>query len=526
MATEARQSAGLDTVRQIWRRRRWVGIVTFGVIVAAAAGLAISLPDLYRATASVIVEHQQVAESFVRSSVTGEVETRLQTISQEVLSRGRLAALIERFDLYHELRRRAPVEAAVEAMRKDIRVDIKGVDSPNGRSATVAFVLSYRGRDPQLVASVVNTLASFYVAENTRLRGAQAAGTVELLRGQLADAKARVDGQERRVREFRTRWVGELPQQLAVNMATLERLHAQLQLAGANQLRALDRRAVIEKQLADLDHETPTGSADTNAARLTKMKQELAEMRRRYTDRYPDVARLRAEITGLERDLGAAEPPAATAAATPAPPAADPAVRRLRAALKAADAEVEGLKAEETQVRSAIQAYQRRVESAPQREQELQELTRDYDTMKDLYGSLLKRYEDAQLAETMEQRQGREQFRILDAALPPKEPAAPNRPRLLLVGLVAATGLAGAAMMLREKLDTSFHTVDDLRALTTAPVLVSIPLIVTGGDRWQRTRRLGFGFAATVAALFMTFEALRYAAQGNEWLVGLLVRGS
>jgi polysaccharide biosynthesis transport protein len=311
-----------------------------------------------------------------------------------------------------------------------------------------------------------------------------------------------------------------------VHMATLERLHAQLQLAGANQLRALDRRAVIEKQLADLDHETPTGSADTNAARLTKMKQELAEMRRRYTDRYPDVARLRAEITGLERDLGAAEPPAATAAATPAPPAADPAVRRLRAALKAADAEVEGLKAEETQVRSAIQAYQRRVESAPQREQELQELTRDYDTMKDLYGSLLKRYEDAQLAETMEQRQGREQFRILDAALPPKEPAAPNRPRLLLVGLVAATGLAGAAMMLREKLDTSFHTVDDLRALTTAPVLVSIPLIVTGGDRWQRTRRLGFGFAATVAALFMTFEALRYAARGNEWLVGLLVRGS
>ena len=171
-------------------------------------------------------------------------------------------------------------------------------------------------------------------------------------------------------------------------------------------------------------------------------------------------------------------------------------------------------------------SHPRRVESAPQREQELQELTRDHDTLKDLYGSLLKRYEDAQLAETMEQRQGSEQFRILDAALPPKEPAAPNRFRLVLVGLVAGAGLAVGGMMLREKLDTSFHTVDDLRTLTTAPVLVSIPLIVTGSDRWQRTRRLGFGFAATVAALFVTFEALRYAARGNEWLVGLLVRGS
>jgi protein tyrosine kinase modulator len=520
MARDTDRGAGLETVREVWRRRGWVGVVTFAFLAVAATSLTVCLPDLYRATATVIVERHQVPESFVRSSVTGELETRLQTISQEVLSRARLEELIARFDLYHELRRRAPVEAAVEAMRKDIRVDIKSVESPGGRASTVAFALSYRGRDPEIVAAVANTLASFYVVENTRLRGQQASSTAALLRGQLAEAKTRMDAREQRLREFRARWAGELPQQLVVNLATLERLHAQLHLTSANQLRALDRRAAIEKQLAELDA-NQAGPPETGTARLAKMKQELAELRRRYTDRYPDVARLRSDIAALEHDLAAPEP----SAAPPAPRPPDAAVRHLRTSLGAADAEVDGLKAEEQRLRRDIATYQRRVESAPQREQELQEVARDYDTVKDLYGSLLKRYEDAQLADTMEQRQGSEQFRILDPALAPKEPVAPNRLRLLLGGFLMAIGLAVAAMMVRERLDTSFHTVDDLRALTTAPVLVCIPLIVTGADRWHRTRRLGLGLAATAVALLVTFEALRHAALGNQWLVGLLLRG-
>src|SRR3989475_4088491 len=175
------------------------------------ASVAMFLPDIYRSTAAVLVERHQVPETFVRSSVTGELETRLQTISQEILSRARLEDLITRFGLYQDLRDRVPVEAVVEKMRRDIRLELKGVEQQmSGRSATVAFNLSYRGRDPERVAAVTNTLASFYVEENSKLRERQASQTTRFLKDQLAEARTRLDAQEARVRDFRARHAGEL----------------------------------------------------------------------------------------------------------------------------------------------------------------------------------------------------------------------------------------------------------------------------------------------------------------------------
>src|SRR2546425_11213011 len=227
----------LDWVLGAWSRRKWVGIVVFVVVLTAVASLAKFLPDIYRSTATVLVERYNVPETFVKSSVTGELETRLQTISQEILSRARLADLIERLDLYPNVRNGAPMEGAIQKLRRDIQLELKGVQPTSGRGATVAFNLSYQGRDPETVARVANALASFYVEENVRLREQQAAGTAEFLRLQLAEMKRRLDGQEHRGREIPTRHRGQLPQQMAVNLAPLERLQAQLDLDSDNQLR-------------------------------------------------------------------------------------------------------------------------------------------------------------------------------------------------------------------------------------------------------------------------------------------------
>src|SRR6266851_7559569 len=224
----------LDLVLGVLSRRKWVGIVVFAVVLTAVASVATFLPDIYRATATVLVERHLVPETFVKSSVTGEVEMRLQTISQEILSRARLVDLIRRLGLYPDLQ--DEVEGAIQKMRRDIQLELKGVQQTSGRSATVAFNLSYQGRDPETAARVANALASLYVEENVRLREQQAAGTAEFLRLQVAEAKKRLDEQEQRVRSFRTRFIGELPQQMAVNLATLERLQVQFDLNSANQL--------------------------------------------------------------------------------------------------------------------------------------------------------------------------------------------------------------------------------------------------------------------------------------------------
>ncbi|PYO17158.1 MAG: hypothetical protein DMD88_21280, partial [Candidatus Rokuibacteriota bacterium] len=379
----------------------------------------------------------------------------------------------------------------------------------SGRSATVAFNLSYRGRDPERVAAVANTLASFYVEENSKLRERQASQTTRFLKDQLAEARKRLDAQEARVRDFRARHAGELPQQMGVNLATLERLQAQLHLNSANQLRARDQRV---RQQGESDAAGAAGAADTATAKLARRKRELLDLRTRFSDKYPDVIRVKAEIAALERELAGTNPDEDPAAA--------------EAGLSEPEAELNALKAEEQRLRRDISTYQRRVENSPQREQEFQELSRGFETAKESYASLVKRYEDAQMAENMEQSRQGEQFRILDSAIPAKQPLAPNRVRLLLVGVLLSLGAAAAAAVLAERLDTSFHTFDDLRSFTKVPVLARIPHVATAAETARLARRRWLATASITLGLALVVLASYHVAHGNEQLVRMLSRGA
>jgi hypothetical protein len=155
------------------------------------------------------------------------------------------------------------------------------------------------------------------------------------------------------------------------------------------------------------------------------------------------------------------------------------------------------------------------VANTPRREQEFQELSRDYLSTKELYQSLLKRYDEAQMAADMEFRQKGEQIRILDPALPSAVPAAPNRRRLIVVAFMLSLGLAVGAVVVAEQLNTSFHTVDALTHFTTVPVLVSIPRISADVDEGQR-RRFRLATTGTVLALALIAGLSYFFAHGRE----------
>ncbi len=512
MGEEVGKAAWFEMARPVWRRRKWLAIVVFALSFAGALSVVKFLPKLYRSAATVLVERQQVSEAFVRSAITSEFETRLQTVSQEILSHSRLGDLITRLNLYADLRSRLPLEMVVERMRRDIRLDLKGVDQTSGRGGTIAFTLSYVGRDPQTVATVTNTLASVYIEETLRTRERQAIGTAEFLRGQLGAMKKRLDEQERRIGDFKIRHIGELSSQVMVNLATLERLNAQLRLNNDAQIRLMERHDALTKRVAEADSSAPDVAVD----RLAQLNRELSELRTRFSDKYPDVIRLKAEIANLERRIARpnSEKPEAV---TTAPRLG------LREAKTAIEAELRSLRDTEKTLRSAIAVYQQRVENAPTREQELQELSRDYDTTKELYASLMKRYEEAQITESMEQRRQREQFRILDPAIAAKVPAAPNRVSLGLVGLAVSAGLAVAAALLAERLDSSFHSLDDLRGFTRVPIVARIPWIATRTDIRRHRWRFCLRSVSVIAGLALVVMASYYVAHGNEQLVRMLL---
>jgi polysaccharide chain length determinant protein (PEP-CTERM system associated) len=527
MQEEARRTSAVEVVRSVWSRRKWLAIVVFTVPLVAAVSLIMFLPNVYRSGATVLVDRQQVPESMVRPTVTSALETRLHTISQEILSRSRLEALINRFGLYADLRKRVSEEEVIERMRKDIRLDLKSVKQDEYRGVTIAFTISYEGRDPETVARVANTLASFYIEENLKVRERQAAGTSEFLKVQLAEVKRRLDQQEGTVSEFKKRYLGELPQQMDSNLGTIERLNQQLRLNSDNQTRALERREAIARQLMEAGSFSSTATGpEAGIDQLTRLNEELRRLRTVYSDKYPDVVRLKQEIASLERELAEGRTtPATTREAPKTPPTSNPYVLRLRQAQSDVESEINILKGEEKRLRAALVSYIGRVENAPKREQEFRELSRDYESTRENYASLMKRYEEAQLAENMEQRQKGEQFRVIDPAFPSGEPTAPNRLRYLIMALVASGALAIASVVLAEQLNASFHSVDDLRALSAVPVLLSIPLIVTADDTARRLRRFRMGTASFAVALVLIIGVSWFVAHGNEQLVSFLSRG-
>jgi polysaccharide biosynthesis transport protein len=515
---------------EILRRRRILATVVFTTVLASALSFAWYLPDIYEGSAVVLVE-RQINESFVRPAVTAELESRLHVIKQETLSRARLMDLIKRFDLYPEVRRRQGLEAAIDQTRNDIQVDAEGPEQVGARTKTVAFRLSYTGDSAETAAAVTNAIATFYVSQNDRMRSQEAIQTTEFLKTQLDDAKKALDREEQTLRSYTAANAGAMPAQTGVNIATLERLNTQLSMNADKQRRLLDRREKLLESIPDLAGvvgaigDEPTAEWLERAKKLTQMREELAQMESRMTPKHPDVVRQRDAIAALEQSLSdknsAEEKKAAGAIARAEQLGRVTQTRRKD--LQAIDAEYDALRKEEAQIRQMMGTFERRLDSTPETQAEYALVSRGYQSAKDHYDSLLRKYDDARLTESMETDRQGENFRILEPAVPPEGPVAPNRVRLAILGFLLAAGIAGMAVVAAEQIDTSFHNVDDLRTFTTVPVLVTIPRMATARPR--RVLRAALTTASILAILGIVASASAFVARGNDQLVRLLVRG-
>ncbi len=501
---------------EILRRRKTVALVVFASLFASAVTFALYLPNLYKATSVVLVE-RPVSETFVRGAVTDELESRLHVIKQEILSRARLTDLITRYHLYPELRKDGQIDAALEQMRRDVAVEPTGPEMLSGRIKTVAFNLSYTGEKQETVARVANEISAFYVARNDAIRTGDAEKTTQFLKTQLDEAKRQLDVHEGRLRAYTAAHNGELPQQVDMNLAALERLNTQLRLISEQQIRTLEQRQRLTESI-------PAGwtarmsATDSPKADLVAQKRiDLSEMEAQFTSKHPDVVRLKQEIAALEAA------PLRPATATPEDAMAAGQARGRAAVLANLDAELEKQKREEAALRDIVAATERKLESMPARQQDYALIVRDREAAQEIYNSLLTRYSEAQVAESMETGRSGERFRVMEAALPPADPSAPNRLRLLMMGFIVALVVAFMAVLGVEQFDTTFHSVDELRGFTTVPVLAAIPRMYPRPA--VRVLRSAAATGCLAAVLIVVVALTIRMAQDNEQLVRLLVRG-
>jgi polysaccharide chain length determinant protein (PEP-CTERM system associated) len=500
------------------KRHKITALVTFVAVLALVAPFVYGLPSLYRATATVVVEGQ-VPEAFVQSAVSGEIDSRLQAIKQEAMSRGRLTELVERFNLYPAMRGKVPIEVILDRLQRDIKTEIKSADQGGGRPTTIAFALTYIGRDPVTAANVANTLASFYVAQNDKMRTRQATRTTEVIRQQLADTEKRMNAAEARMRGFISQHMGSLPQQVDLNLAALERFNTQLQSNADEQSKLMERRQTLQSQIAELDTKTAVEGTATSEpeAKLLAAKRELAALQTQFRDNYPDVRNKKAEVDKLQKEVASMGTRTGNAGLQGQRTA-------LAGALGDTETRLDKLSRDNKAIRDQMASYEGRVESAPSRVPEYTALSREYSAVRDIYDGLLKKYDEARLSESMEKGSQGQEFRVLDTALPPPFAAGPNRMRLLVLAFLGALLVAALVVLAVDHFDTSFHSVDELRAFTRVPVLVSIPLIATDRDTRRRRLRATALLAASGAALLLLAAGTFHLAHGSELLSRALLQ--
>ena len=513
-------------------RRKWSIIILLLLSIPLSFAAYFYIPKVYQASTLILVQPQKVPQDYIRSTVTTPVTERLTTIRQEILNRTSLEKVIHEFNLYPEVRENFSMEEIVDLMREKININVQG-----RTGAQTTFSVSFEGNDPVKVMTVTNKLADLFIQENLRTREIQAAGTSEFLSSELKLAEERLKEKEKGLRQFKEKNIGQLPQQQEANLRMLERLQQQLQTVSEAVKVSDERIFLYQNQIAQLESkkeeranrapspmqtvipdsrvsETREGGEivsespipeDPIVSQLNQIKKEESNLRLKYTENHPDVLHKRNQIAALEpkvkekleeqkalqearlRERRArlaeqerlVEQKRRNQPQPPAPPPVDPALERsiqqYQDQLNEARLQTVRLRGELESLKEQIRLYQVRIEETPKREQQLSLLTRDYDQLRNNYQNLLDKKMQSQMAENLERRQQSEQFKILDPARMPEKHIRPKAYIIFPAGIALGLMLGGGLAWLRESMDQSFHSDQEVEDFLGKKVLITIP---------------------------------------------------
>src|SRR4051812_34451491 len=213
---------------QIVQRRKWWILLPALTVASIMAVVSVNLPRYYKSSTVIGIDAQKVPQEFVRNTINSDVVQRLQTISQEILSRTRLQKIIDQYGLYKE-KSHLTQEDVVEQMRKDIQLDVVEEKSDRPTRSLGGFKITYTSTSPQMAQQVARQLGSLFIEENLKLRQAQAEGTTEFIGQELDKAQKDLEEQDKKIKNFKAKYMGSLPEQEQANLQMIGQSQAALQ---------------------------------------------------------------------------------------------------------------------------------------------------------------------------------------------------------------------------------------------------------------------------------------------------------
>src|SRR6266513_2985369 len=437
---------GLAQAKRTLRRYWWILPLSTFLLGGMGLGATFVLHKRYTSQTMVLVVQPTVGPDYVKPVVTEDLNHRLASMKEQILSRTRLQPIIEKFGLYAEVRSRVHIEDLVARLR--MAVEIKPLEpTPGTQSRQLpGFYVSVTFDNPKIAQQICTEITSMFLEQNARERKQQANETTSFLSKQLDEAKKNLDDQDAKLAQFKQQYLGSLPEQEQSNLSILTGMNAQLEantqaLSRAHQDKAFNE-SLIGQQEATWKASQTGQNTETTEQQLGALQEQLTSLQARYTSEHPDVVKLRGQIEELEKRMaGGPKNNPSVNGSRQASAAEPPQIQQLRARLRQVDMNIADLTERQGQIQDGIRQLQGRVQASPMVEQQS------------------------------------EQFRVYDPPSLPDRPSFPKKVYFAGGGLSGGLALALALLYLIAIGDKSMHTERDVELALKLPVLALVPVL-------------------------------------------------
>jgi polysaccharide biosynthesis transport protein len=468
-----------ESFMRYWKVSIAPAIVLFGLI----AVLTIHLPNYYTSDALIFIQPQRISSRIIDTPDTQTMLERLESLVQEILSRPRLRSVLERFNLYPDLRGPIGMEKATIRFRKQIKIN-PIVSPSSGVNLLQTFQLSFDHQDPKMAYEITKALTNLFIEESIVDRRSEVQGTEEFLDAQLEEARRTLESTENQVQEFVRQNFTRLPEQLAGAIARLENLRAQFaannEHINANTIRQTNLKRELDNlgrvTTGAMDNTTDTVVGSTNPAEaLAQLQAALVVLTSRYSERHPDVVATRNRIETLKSQLGQG----GNARTGNIRVGDSAAAIRLRRELSEVEITLTSLVEENSRIKEQLTELENDIQQMPIIEQELLKIKRDYVNVRENYDRLLAAKQDASLQSSLIRSQKATQFRIVEPAELPVLPSGPNRLLIAFLGTLAAIGITIGLPLLLYFLNRAYKSTNEVEQEIGLPVIGVVPPMQT-----------------------------------------------
>lgn len=479
---------GIADVKRVIRRHWW--IIPVCVLVGGTAGVlaALKLPKKYTSETLVLVAKPMVPVEYVKPVVTEDLNQRLASMKEQILSRTRLEPVIEKFGVYQADQNKVPMEELIDRLRKAIEISpLDAMPGTQDRSMP-GFHVSVTFNNPQIAQQICTEITSMFMEQNSRALEQQASRTNTFISQQLDEAKSKLDAQDAKLAQFKRQYLGSLPEEEQANLNLLTSLNTQLEantqaLSRAQQDKAFNE-SLLSQQVASLKASQAGQNPQTLDDQLRMLEDQLTNLESRYTAEHPDVIKTKKLIEELQKRMAEA-PKAGNSAGRVQAKAESPEIQQLRAHSRQDEISIADLTKRQGQIQDQIRILQGRVQASPMVEQQLKELTRNYQSALDFYNDLLKKRESSAMAKDLAHQQEGEQFRVLDPPNLPVTPSFPKKGYFAGGGVAAGFALSLAILYILMVTDKTLHTERDIELHLKLTVLAAVPILefIEAGNR-------------------------------------------